>query len=262
MKKSIVMLALLLFAQLCGYAVDGQVLINQATLNAAGGTYTITSPGSYKLSGNLQQKDKDTNVIVIASDNVMIDLNGFSITGPVDCSAGFPCTNRGFGLGIVAASPDRSNITIRNGTIQGVGNFAILLKGNAILIEYMNLRGNGSDGIYVSRNTSGNSHAILRNNIVEMNNGDGIFTDSGQVTDNVIDGNGGDGIVVWCVWAPILPINTVARNTVSRNSLLGLSLAGSASYIGNTLAGNNAGGAQVQGGYNLGQNLCGGAACP
>jgi len=91
----------------------------------------------------------------VASDNVTIDLNGFSVTGPADCSSGFPCKNRGSGVGIVTLA-DRSNLAIRNGTIQGVGNDAIQLRGDSILIEYMNLRGNGGDGIYVSRNTPGN----------------------------------------------------------------------------------------------------------
>ena len=100
MNKSVIILATTVLAQVSAYAVDGQVLINQSTLNASRGTYTITSPGSYKLSGNLQQKDNNTDVIVIASDNVTIDLNGFSVTGPVDCSSGFPCKNRGFGFGI------------------------------------------------------------------------------------------------------------------------------------------------------------------
>src|SRR5204862_389580 len=157
---------------------------------------TITSPGSYKLSGNLQQKDNNTDVIVIASDNVTIDLNGFSVTGPVDCSSGFPCKNRGIGSGI-ATLADRSNLTVRNGTIQGVSNDAIQLKGDSILIEYMNLRGNGVDGIYVQRNAPGNSHAILSHNIIQGNGGDAIFTDSGQVTDNVITGNFGSGVTVW-----------------------------------------------------------------
>ena len=36
------------------FAVDGQVLINQSTVIAAGGfPYRITQPGSYKLTGNL-----------------------------------------------------------------------------------------------------------------------------------------------------------------------------------------------------------------
>ena len=36
------------------FAVDGQVLINQSTVMAAGGfPYRITQPGSYKLAGNL-----------------------------------------------------------------------------------------------------------------------------------------------------------------------------------------------------------------
>src|SRR5207249_12260390 len=116
MNKSVIIVTTMVLAQVSAYAVDGQVLINQSKLSASGGTYTITSPGSYKLSGNLQQKDKDTQVIVIASDNVTIDLNGFSVTGPVDCSSGFPCRNRGIGSGI-ATLADRSNLTVRNGTI-------------------------------------------------------------------------------------------------------------------------------------------------
>jgi hypothetical protein len=258
-------LGLLLLAMLIPrniFAVDGVVLINQSTLTASGGTYTTASPGSYKLSGNLQQKDKDTPVITIASDNVAIDFNGFSITGAADCSAGFPCRNRGVGSGIVTNPAGRSNVTIRNGTIQGVANDAIRLQGDSFLVEYMTIRGNGGDGIYVSASTPGNANAIIRNNIVQTNNGDALFTDSGQVTDNVVTGNLATGITVWCVWNPILPINTVARNTLARNGAFGLSLAGSAGYTGNTLAGNNGGGVQVQGGFNMGQNLCGGAACP
>jgi hypothetical protein len=38
----------------CAFAVDGQVLIDQAAVMAAGGfPYKITSLGSYKLSGNI-----------------------------------------------------------------------------------------------------------------------------------------------------------------------------------------------------------------
>jgi hypothetical protein len=57
------------------FAVDGQVLINQSTVMAAGGfPYKITQPGSYKLSGNLVVASS-TDGIDISVSNVSIDLN-------------------------------------------------------------------------------------------------------------------------------------------------------------------------------------------
>jgi hypothetical protein len=63
------------------FAVDGVILINQATVMAAGGfPYKITQPGSYKLSGNLVVTTAIAEAIVISSDDVTLDLNGFSIS--------------------------------------------------------------------------------------------------------------------------------------------------------------------------------------
>jgi parallel beta-helix repeat protein len=63
------------------FAVDGVILINQATVMAAGGfPYKITRPGSYKLSGNLVVTTAIAEAIVISSDDVTLDLNGFSIS--------------------------------------------------------------------------------------------------------------------------------------------------------------------------------------
>ena len=54
MKKYTVALIAMILVPACVYAVDGQVLINQSTVIAAGGfPYVISQPGSYKLSGNL-----------------------------------------------------------------------------------------------------------------------------------------------------------------------------------------------------------------
>src|SRR5947199_10311415 len=76
------------------YAVDGVVLINQnAALagnvtpgDAPGFPVTISVSGSYRLSGNLTVPDTVTTAIRIQADNVAIDLNGFSILGPLVCS--------------------------------------------------------------------------------------------------------------------------------------------------------------------------------
>jgi hypothetical protein len=60
-------------------AVDGTVDINQAKVLATGGfPFLIGTSGSYRLT----VVPANTNGIVVTTNNVTIDLNGFSIVGP------------------------------------------------------------------------------------------------------------------------------------------------------------------------------------
>src|SRR4051812_3821732 len=87
--------AVLVFAP-SALATDGIVLINQVTstspLALGCGSYgfpiVICQPGSYRLSGNLTVPNANTTAISIQADNVKLDLNGFSIIGPVICKSG------------------------------------------------------------------------------------------------------------------------------------------------------------------------------
>src|SRR5437867_11366604 len=85
------------------YAVDGVVLIDQSRAlagnitpgDAPGFPVTISRTGSYALSGNLTVPNANTTAIVVNADDVAIDLNGFSIIGPVVCKGSpvsSPCT--------------------------------------------------------------------------------------------------------------------------------------------------------------------------
>ncbi|HZO55191.1 MAG TPA: hypothetical protein VFB63_20955 [Bryobacteraceae bacterium] len=117
----------LLFAGLATsvFAVDGVVLIDQNRALAGNVTpgdtpgfpVTLSQPGSYRLSGNLSVPSGQ-NAILIAAQNITIDLNGFSITTPVQLQIGGA-------IGIVSngiALPN--NIKIHNGTIEGfIGPF-------------------------------------------------------------------------------------------------------------------------------------------
>src|SRR5262245_22491973 len=68
-------------------AVDGEILIDQARVNAGGITpgdaagfpATLSRSGRYKLSGNLRVPAGMTGIGVTAND-VTIDLNGFTIS--------------------------------------------------------------------------------------------------------------------------------------------------------------------------------------
>ena len=108
------------FMSTAAFAVDGVVLIDQNRALAGNVTpgdtpgfpITISQPGSYRLSGNLSVPSGQ-NAIVIAAQNVTLDLNGFNIITPTQPQIGGVA-------GIVSngiALPN--NIKIHNGTIEG-----------------------------------------------------------------------------------------------------------------------------------------------
>src|SRR5512139_1391685 len=77
-------------------AVDGLILIDQNKAlagnvtpgDAPGFPVSITRSGSYRLSSDLTVPDADTTAIDVTTtaSDVTIDLNGFSIVGPVVCT--------------------------------------------------------------------------------------------------------------------------------------------------------------------------------
>ena len=184
-------------------AVDGTVLINQSTITngltgcPTGGHFPIIicQPGSYRLSGNLTVPDANTSGIVVLANNVTIDLNGFSIIGPVVCS-GFPaptsCSAAGFGTGIANGNVS-TNVVVLNGDIHGMGSFAIDL-GVESRIENVHVSNNGFGGIRVSHNSKVTSCATNYNLF------DGIVSQDGTtIIGNTVNGNGRLGINAICI---------------------------------------------------------------
>jgi len=122
------------------FAVDGQILINQATVMAAGGfPYKITQPGSYKLSGNLSVP-LGVHAIAITADGVTLDLNGFSIIGP----GVFPNGSGQYAFAAVFCA-DHERITVTNGSVSGFVN-GLLFVGNSrfIVLDKLNVNANTS----------------------------------------------------------------------------------------------------------------------
>ena len=263
MTKRIAVLLAMLLLPASAFAVDGVVLINQATVMAAGGfPYTITQPGSYKLSGNLTVPNINTGAIVIASDNVTLDLNGFALIGPAVCAGGPLCgvvsgNAHGITAGTDVPAKGYSNITVRNGTVRGMGRDGIHLLGDSILVEYMHVYSNLLSGIVVRSPFGDNSQTnlILRHNNIHLNGSYGIKAYAGLITDNSISQSGHSGISVQAGGG------VVARNLITNGSSFGMDLTTLVGYTGNTLT-NNGAGVQVIGGVNLGQNLCDNVVCP
>jgi hypothetical protein len=264
-KTSLILLTLTTLPAL--YAVDGVVLINQATVNAAGGfPYVVSQPGSYKLSGNLVPGSGHKG-IEITTDHVTIDLSGFAILGPgligIDTKPGTR----------LDGSLLYNDITIRNGTISGMSGLGIVMIADEVLIEYMKILSNGNGlqvngvGLLVKGNVIAPGVAQIVDHCVISNNvGYGLFIDGGRVSYNVVTRNGAGN-------SNANGMNfenggQILYNIVSENGGKGIRSDGDygnspiGMLLGNVIRENGEG---IFGGSgsvaNLGQNLCNNAAC-
>ncbi len=272
MKKTALILSATALLPIAVFAVDGQVLINQSTVTAAGGfPYVISQPGSYKLSGNLIVTDPAKDAIIIAHDFVTLDFGGFSIIGTADCSSGSCVGTQASHAGVITSNafsfppPPFFNITIRNGTIQGMG-YGIYLRGDSNSVEDMKVRSNTADGITLLRSDIGGVLQTVQNCNVNLNEA-GINIDGGQVTSNNVSSNRLWGIGIGGA-AALVNHNVVAGNredgltTVSFNlSRINITVSYSHNIFKNNapdVAPSGTGAVLV----NAGHNVCGASLCP
>ncbi len=144
-------------------------------------TFKITQPGSYYLTGNLQQIGS-TNGIEIASSNVTIDLSGYTVA---------PTAPSGGGYGIIGSDPNLSNITIRNGIVSrwAVQGVRLSSTSRGHLVEGVTTQGNGGTGILVG------DVSVVKDCVVSENGGDGIQVGFGGLVSGCVAGfNGGWGV--------------------------------------------------------------------
>jgi hypothetical protein len=147
------------------WAVDGEILINQSTVMAAGGfPYLITQTGSYKLSGNLVATTNVDGIEIIAQ-NVTLDLNGFTISSTA---------TTGQSVGVANAN---NATTVRNGTISGF-NTAVALAGTSNIVEEIKVVGSGYG--FTLQN------AVVRRNAVTTTTFAGIYCYQCVITENFI----------------------------------------------------------------------------
>ncbi len=139
---------------------------------SAAAPYNITAPGSYYLTGNITVASG--NAIVITSDDVSLDLNGFTIRST------FTGGSSGTAISI---SSSRSRLTVRNGSI--VSGTTVPASGPAVAAGFTN-------GIY-----SGSfiTQALVSDVHVTGVALDGIFLDNQGVVERCTARNcGSDGI--------------------------------------------------------------------
>jgi hypothetical protein len=211
-------------------ALEGVIEVNNALVTQNGGfPFVISQSGTYRLTGSLAVTS-GVDGIDVNADNVTIDLNGFAIVG----------SGGGAGIGIKSTN---NQVTVRNGTVTGMGGDGISLGANATVTD-VHAVNNGGDGIMVG------DSSLVTHNTVSSNTGIGIY----------VNGKG----------------STVVGNSVYNNSSYGLALKDiSSSFAHNVFMGNDgnpnvgssvppqvdpppSGSTQVQ----IGPNLCNGVACP
>lgn len=216
------------------HASDGAFEINQACADvgcfpgdAAGLPVTITTSGTYALTGNLNVTGTSTDAIAVAVNDVTIDMKGFRITGPISCSGTpttcTPAATGGTGIDGWGSSP--SNLVVRNGSITGMGT-----------------------GLLLSYDGRAESIKALRNGIA------GIRARSGAaVIDSTGTSNGGLGIEASLMIGCVVSHNrqygitttgngALIKDTVVRdNDDYGVYLAPGASIVGAVITGNNVG---------------------
>lgn len=186
---------LILPALFAASSVFAQITIDQSKALAGGITpgdtagfpITITQPGSYKLTSNLIVPTGSIGIYILA-DNVTLDLNGYTVRGPVNCTRNgttraVSCSQLDpFTPGIDAEGKD---VVIRNGTVRGFPGIGVyLLSGSA---ENLRVSHNAGYGLSCARGSAANVES-------ELNGNTGIILFNGSVTHSIARENGGKGI--------------------------------------------------------------------
>ncbi|HTT76791.1 MAG TPA: hypothetical protein VMF50_12530 [Candidatus Binataceae bacterium] len=160
MKPRLVMIGSI-FAILGLFVTGNTYAQTKITRPKAGLPYKITTSGSYFLAANLSVSTKTTTAILVKSNNVTINLNGFVISGIGGNSTG---------VGIDASAA--TGVTIANGTITGFGT-GIKLNSTST-VEGVQIYNNNGNGIA----TSGSS-CFVANSVITGNSGSGLdFSDA------------------------------------------------------------------------------------
>lgn len=215
-------------------ASDGALEINQICAvntgcfsgDAAGFPVTISLTGrSFVLTSRLFVPDENTDAIVVNVPRVSIDLGGFDIGGPVTCSgiplACSPASGTGTGV-IVGSLGTFPNISVKNGSITGMGNYGVYLPDHG-KITNLAVYSSRSSGIIAGRGS------IVSDNTSSRNGGGGIHAGAGStVSGNATFGNRYTGIF------------TDSGSIVSGNSAYNNGDQGIRAQIGSTVSGNSA----------------------
>ncbi len=255
-RPSLIALALLMLVSApIAHAVDGVIEINQARALAGGVTpddtaglpVTISAPGSYVLTGDLSSTGANETIIEITTNDVTLDLNGFTIR----CIFVFnPCAGTGAGRGINGSN--MTNVTVRNGTVRDMPSDGIKL-GNQARIDKVQALSNGGDGMMVMHSSS------VYASVADSNGSAGIQAAGGSVIEGNVTTSNDFGISL-SGRGNLIRRNAIKANT--RSAIRASLLPSFSGYVDNVIIDNNgtdvgADGDQGISAIPLGTNICG-----
>ncbi|MDX2145952.1 MAG: hypothetical protein SFZ23_00380 [Planctomycetota bacterium] len=164
--------------------VEPRTLVSAATTPGnATAMFVISQPGSYYLGGNVNATG-GRHGIVIAADNVTLDLNGYTIDG-----AGSP----GFPSGITSNNTNRRALMVRNGNINNFAGYGIFAQTRDSAFESLGFSGNRSGGLELFQS----NNCIAREVRITMPSGEaGLQLSSNARVENCIVDGGFNGIIV------------------------------------------------------------------
>ena len=290
MKPTYLALALLLLTSLA-HAGDGVVELSQERAlagnaelgDAPGFPLSLTAPGAYRLTGNLQAP-AGQQAIELLSEGIDLNLGGFAVSGQQSC-AGFTastltCTNAHGADGIYTEFPLNR---VHNGSVQGfdigvhlqhmshVHNVKVRYNVigiqvlDATIVTHCSAQLNSSHGIQTD------VHSVVQGNQAYLNAGHGLSANKGSVVlHNAASRNGLTG------FETLSGRSVIANNTSTSNGDNGFRASAGSVLLGNLATGNgnlgfwlNANAAYgdnhlldpVSGGQQIGPNLCSGGPC-
>ena len=190
--------AMLLVAGLCGRAAADTAVSACGTLSAA---------GNYFLTANLTAT---SDCLVIAADNVAIDLKGKKITG------------NGTGAAVTDDGSFLNFAVIANGTISNFATGINLLHSGQAIISNVSSSKNTSDGIFI-----GECCNTLSSVTTNDNGGTGIFigSDHSSLSKITANGNAGGGVHITG------SRNALVASTESNNKGTGAEIDGCCSFV-------------------------------
>jgi hypothetical protein len=160
---------------------------------------TLSQPGHYKLMSNLVVP-AETGGIVITAPNVTLDLNGFTISGPVTCSQNktnrqVTCSQEASSqeahAGICVQGSNTFGTKIRNGTVRGFRGIGLLLSDGDTV---QNLRVTQNAHIGVTSKQDSEAGLSIADSMIDLNGSIGVVALIGLLERSRVASNGDNGI--------------------------------------------------------------------
>jgi hypothetical protein len=184
--------------------------------------FTISRPGSYYLTGNRTNTAAGSYGILVNANDVVIDLNGFTLSGADTAQFGVYATSR-------------TNLTILNGTIRDFTSVGIItpLSGMGHTIYRVSVLNNGGVGIGMIAARG----CRVVDCVVEENHGGITVSDASLIAHNRVISNGGVGSGIGAASNCLITENIITSFDTNAAHASGIQVNGKGSRIvGNTIS--------------------------